>query len=217
MVSGSHEIAPSHSRPFHELVRFTVAFFLCWSASVLLVWKLGLLPEAARPWYRTAVWVGAASLWVWWQRPPRPLAWLGLDRPSKTAALTAVGAFVGILAWNAFRVQITGSPTSQLANWPAGRWVWSLVGVFVEELVFRGVIQTRLHEHWSAPLAITAAASLFLLIHLPGWIILSIPITGGIVISVLLLGALCGALRWWSSSLWPAVAAHWANNLGAAL
>jgi membrane protease YdiL (CAAX protease family) len=35
--------------------------------------------------------------------------------------------------------------------------------------------------------------------------------------SIFLIGVICGGLRHWSGSLWPAVAAHWANNLGAML
>jgi membrane protease YdiL (CAAX protease family) len=51
----------------------------------------------------------------------------------------------------------------------------------------------------------------------PGWLILSMQVDAFTAVSVLLTGLVCGALRYWSGSLWPAVAAHWANNLGAQL
>jgi membrane protease YdiL (CAAX protease family) len=95
--------------------------------------------------------------------------------------------------------------------------VWSFAGVFVEELVFRGVVQTRLAEGCAAPLAIVAAAALFLLIHVPGWAILALPVDARTAVSIFLIGVICGGLRHWSGSLWPAVASHWANNLGAML
>lgn len=92
---------------------------------------------------------------------------------------------------------------------------WSFVGVFVEELLFRGAIQTRLAEDLSPVPAILMTTLLFLAIHIPGWIILSISIDGIKILSILIVGLICGIVRHWSKSLWPAVAIHWANNLGA--
>jgi hypothetical protein len=63
---------------------------------------------------------------------------------------------------------------------------WSFVSVFIEELVFRGVVQTRLAEGCAAPLAILAAAALFLLIHVPGWTILGLPADGRTAVSIFL-------------------------------
>ena len=37
-----------------DLGIFIAGFFLFWTIAVLLVWKLALLPEAARPWFRNA-------------------------------------------------------------------------------------------------------------------------------------------------------------------
>jgi membrane protease YdiL (CAAX protease family) len=108
-------------------------------------------------------------------------------------------------------------PLHQLAAATPLVIAWSFVGVFVEELVFRGVVQTRLAEGCAAPLAIVAAAALFLLIHVPGWAILGLPVDARTAVSIFLIGVICGGLRHWSGSLWPAVAAHWANNLGAML
>jgi|SRR5262245_15279784 len=90
-----------------------------------------------------------------------------------------------------------------------------LVGVFVEELLFRGVMQTSLSEIARPWLAILIAAVLFLLIHVPGWVLLKLPIDAQIVGSVFAIGVICGVLRHLTQSIWPPIAAHWANNLGA--
>jgi membrane protease YdiL (CAAX protease family) len=53
------------------------------------------------------------------------------------------------------------------------------------------------------------------MIHVPGWLQLDLPMTPQLVGTVFAVGLICGALRQWSQSLWPGVAAHWAINIGA--
>jgi len=202
--------------PLRDLAIFVVGFAAVWTADVILVWRLALLPEPLRPWLRAALWIGAAGIWVLWQRTTAPVRWLGLAPVRRGQAACAAIAFASIFAGNILRVRLGGLPADQLAATPSVL-AWSFVGVFVEELVFRGVVQTRLAEHGPAPLAILIAAILFLLIHVPGWAILAIPTDARTAASIFLIGAICGGLRHWSGSLWPAVAAHWANNLGAML
>ncbi|HUI97606.1 MAG TPA: type II CAAX endopeptidase family protein [Xanthobacteraceae bacterium] len=204
-------------RPLRDLAIFVIGFAAMWTADVILAWRLGLLPEPARPWLRTALWIGAVGVWIGWQRIPAPARWLGLAPVSRGQAICAVIAFASIIAGNVLRIGLGGLPVDRLAVATPSVLAWSLVGVFVEELVFRGVVQTRLAEHFAAPLAIVVAAALFLLIHVPGWAILAIPTDPRTALSIFLIGAICGGLRHWSGSLWPAVAAHWANNLGAML
>lgn len=48
--------------------------------------------------------------------------------------------------------------------------------VFVEELLFRGVVQTSLAKWLRPSLAILSATVLFVLSHVPGWLLLNIPI-----------------------------------------
>jgi membrane protease YdiL (CAAX protease family) len=204
-------------RQVRDLAVFLMAFSIFWIAAVIAVWKLGVLPEAARPWFRTAVWIGACVLRIAWRRPDAPATWLGLW-PFKAGQIgLAIFAFAVIFAWNFLRVQVLATPLGQLAAMVPRALAWSLVGVFVEELLFRGVVQGELAECFSSPTPIFGAATLFLLIHVPGWIILDIPASAITVASVFLIGVISGALRVWSKSLWPAVAAHWSNNLGAML
>jgi len=210
--------APGAARgPIREVAIFFLVFAAVWTADVIVAWHLDMVPEALRPWLRTVLWIGAVGAWVLWQRTPAPVRWLGLAPVSAGQAACALIAFASIFCGNLLRVWFLAPPLHQLAAATSLVIVWSFVAVFVEELVFRGVVQTRLAEGCTAPVAILAAAALFLLIHVPGWTILAIPTDARTVISVFLIGVICGGLRRWSGSLWPAVAAHWANNLGAML
>ena len=210
-------MAVSSAKSLRDLALFLAAFTAVWIAYVVVVWKFGWLPDEVRPAVRTAIWCGAVVVWVLWQKPVRPLAWLGLAPVTIRHILWTLAAFVAILAWNVLRVSVLSQPTDRLASLALAAYATSLVGVFVEELLFRGVVQTRLSERSPTPLAVPVAALLFSAIHVPGWIILAIPVDAGTAVSVFLIGVICGALRYWSGSLWPAVGAHWANNLGALL
>ena len=203
--------------PIRDLAIFVIAFAAVWTADVIVAWRLDLVSEPLRPWLRAVIWIGAVAVWIRWQRIPAPMRWLGLAPISGGQAAGALIAFASIFCGNLLRVQFGAAPLHQLAAMTPGALAWSFVAVFVEELVFRGAVQTRLAEQYAVPVAILIAAVLFLLIHVPAWTILAIPVDGRTALSVFLIGAICGGLRHWSGSLWPAVAAHWANNLGAML
>jgi hypothetical protein len=72
----------------------------------------------------------------------------------------------------------------------------------VEELLFRGYLQTRLAERWRPAWAIMVSAVIFSAAHLD-------PLHG---IGVLPLGLWLGAVAWRTGSVWPAVLCHAANN-----
>lgn len=201
--------------PNRDLAIFFVGFILAWTLCVVAVWKFGILPEPVRPWFRNTFWIGAIAIWLIWRRQPAPLRWLGLwPISAKNIALTS-GAFIFILAWNALRVQIMHSSAGLLPSMTVDRLIWGFIGVFVEELMFRGVIQSKLSESMSAFFAIVITTVLFFLIHVPGWVTLSIRVNAATVATVILVGIISGTLRYWSRSLWPGFAVHWANNLGA--
>lgn len=90
-----------------------------------------------------------------------------------------------------------------------GQLAWGLLWVciaapLIEEWFFRGTLQEILGYHVTEGWAVGLAALGFMLIHLGlpfPWIWFG-------------LGVVCGALRNWSGSLGPAVAAHMAWNLG---
>jgi membrane protease YdiL (CAAX protease family) len=196
---------------------FFVGFGIVWTLFIVVVWKFGALPEPARPWLRTAVWLGAVVAWIAWQRPAAPLSWLGVSSLNRRNIAIALVVFAVLVVWNVLRVHLMNSSTGSLSSRPLDSLMWGFIGVFVEEIVFRGVIQTRLSERLAALHAILITSILFLLIHVPGWFILSIPVDAAAIVTVFLVGVIGGVLRWWTKSLWPGVAAHWANNLGAGL
>lgn len=183
----------------------------------MVVWKLGGLDEPWRPWFRAVFWIGTTALWVVWTRPPRSLAWLGLWPVSWQALALAVAVFAGIGLWSVVRVSLLAAPLHQLSTWPLAAYAGSFAGVLEEELVFRGVLQGDLQSRLPPLPAIGLTLAAFLAIHVPGWLILAIPVGPIQVLTVVLVGLICGVLRYWSGSLWPGVAAHWANNLGAQL
>ena len=88
----------------------------------------------------------------------------------------------------------------------AERVLLALIATFVappcEEIAFRGYLQTTLLSRRGPAVAIVASSVLFAVIHLDP---VRLP-------ALLVLGAVFGWLAWRSGSLWPAVAAHAANN-----
>jgi membrane protease YdiL (CAAX protease family) len=198
-----------------DLAIFVGGFFVIWAGWTIVAWKLGLVPDPARFWLRTVIWIAAALFWVRWQNTPDSLTWLGLIPVSIISVLTSVAAVVALLGWNELRVAVTGASTGRFGQLGGLALVTMLVGAFVEELLFRGVIQARLSETLGAWPAIVFAAALFLLIHVPGWLLLDLPVSAQLVGSVFAIGVICSALRHLTRSIWPAVAAHWANNIGA--
>ncbi|MEO6394679.1 MAG: type II CAAX endopeptidase family protein [Devosia sp.] len=196
-------------------VIFVSSFLFLWTVAVVVVWRVGALPDEWRPVFRALFWFGAVGGWLIWTRPQRPHDWLGLwpFRPS-TVVLT-VAAFVIVIWWNVFRTQSTGG-TALMPSVDVGLF-WGLLGVVEEELVFRGAVQSALAGSLSAAWAISLSSGLFLAVHFPGWIVLGTLPGPETIGSVLLIGLACGALRYYSRSLYPAIGAHWANNLGATL
>jgi membrane protease YdiL (CAAX protease family) len=80
-----------------------------------------------------------------------------------------------------------------------------LVGPFVEELIFRGVLLSALdrasEQRWPmiGPwLAIVATSGLFAASHFSAWLF----------VPTLVLGLALGWLAWWRRGLWPAIAMH---------
>lgn len=72
-----------------------------------------------------------------------------------------------------------------------------------EEVLFRGIIQRKLLQHWENPhLAIWVSAAIFSAIHFQFYGFLP----------RMLLGALFGYLYYWTGSFWIAVVAHFINN-----
>jgi membrane protease YdiL (CAAX protease family) len=91
-----------------------------------------------------------------------------------------------------------GSPREQFAM----ALIATLLAPLAEEVAFRGYLLSALRTHLRPGAAIAASSVLFAAMHLD-------PVRFP---AVLFLGAFLGWLAWRSGSLWPAVAAHAANN-----
>ncbi len=79
----------------------------------------------------------------------------------------------------------------------------SLAAPVCEEFFFRGVLQAGLSERLAPPTAVVVTAFVFALFHLD-------PVG---FLARFEMGVVFGLLAWRSGSLWPAIAAHAANNL----
>lgn len=73
---------------------------------------------------------------------------------------------------------------------------------FVEELLFRGYLQSRLLRSWPPGLAVLCSALIFSLAHLD-------PVH---VLGVIPLGLWLGTIAWRARSIWPAILCHAVNN-----
>jgi hypothetical protein len=82
-------------------------------------------------------------------------------------------------------------------------FVVTLLPALGEEVLFRGIIQTKLSQHWGKiHLAIWVSAAIFSAIHFQFY---------GFI-PRMMLGALFGYLYYWTGNLWVSVLAHFVNN-----
>ncbi len=151
----------------------------------------------------------------------RPARYLGFDRPRLVP--TALGALLGLAGFVAangvMALWVMVLPRRVLEWFPdVGRIfegpplaravvvaVAGLLAPLCEEAAFRGYLQRTLLRAAGPASAIAATAVLFALRHLD---LVRFP-------ALALLGALFGWLAWRGGSLWPAIAAHAANNAAA--
>ncbi len=148
----------------------------------------------------------------------RPAAFLLLAR-RPTAAQVVLGLLCGVASFLVAGALMALStlllPSSWLETFDLGRLfrgpplqrvslglLASTLAPFCEEAAFRGYVQTALLARLRPGAAIAASALLFATTHLD-------PVR---FVPVFALGLLFGWLAWRSGSLWPAVAAHAANN-----
>lgn len=196
-------------KPIAPFALYLTGFAVVWLGYVIFAWQHALVPAPARPIVRSLLLVAAAFAWVLWRRPQQPLAWLGLWPMSARQGLITTAIFVLILGVFLGLHRGPGHLAGETTAW----FAWSFVGVFVEELMFRGTVLEELAAHYQSAIAILVSSILFLLLHVPGWLILSMHPGTAETVRVFLLGIACAVLRVLSRSLWPGIALHWANNL----
>jgi membrane protease YdiL (CAAX protease family) len=146
-----------------------------------------------------------------------PRAYLALDRVR--SSVVALGALVGVagtlLAMAIMALSQRLLPPVWVRTFDVARLfeaplaeriaiaaIATLVAPVCEEIAFRGYLQSTLLSRRRPALAVAAAAVLFAIIHLD-------PVRFP---ALVVLGAVFGWLRQRAGSVWPAVAAHAANN-----
>jgi membrane protease YdiL (CAAX protease family) len=196
---------------------FVTSFFLVWCLAVFLVWSPGWFPGKEDGWLenlvKVPIWLGFAFLAAKLAHAKQPLRWMGFHPVASRVVAVAVIATAVLLAKDVVRaIWIEGrSP-----NWQAFAHhipSASLTGL-VEETLFRGAILTWLATRLGPARSVVIDATLFFLIHVPGWLILQVPVGAEKAAVVLAVGLICGVLRQLTNSLWPPIAAHAANNAG---
>ena len=138
---------------------------------------------------------------------------------TRLAIGAAVAAFAVVLAWHAIRVGLSRQPGGILGEIPPVLYFWLAAGVFANELLFRGVVQPWLSEALGDTLAIVIAALFTVLFRLPSYFTTAVPvpIDPTTLFGIFLFGLLAGLLRYYTRSLWPAVALQWGNAFGSLL
>lgn len=172
--------------------------FLWWTAMKGLVWfALGALvfrPAGLRSWVgeyrgRGGLIVGLAVLWVL-------LDVAAVRGGFKPAAASPFAGPRWIEEWNAWLNVLVLAPV-------------------LEELLFRGLFWSALSASGLRAGAVWGlSATAFALLHVPGWLATQ-GASGAIVQQLALVffvGLFCGAGRWLSGSVWPAVLLHLVNN-----
>src|SRR5262249_50234395 len=99
----SRDTLETEHKSVRELAFFLLSFAAFWILAVVVIWKLGLVPEPLRKWPRNAIWLGASLVWIARRRPPSATQWLGLRPISLRQLSLTVAGFVSILGWNWLR------------------------------------------------------------------------------------------------------------------
>jgi membrane protease YdiL (CAAX protease family) len=144
-------------------------------------------------------------------RPP-PRGTIAVALAIGAAGFLAAGALMALVSAALPRSWVQMFDVMPLFQGPKGErialsLVAAIVAPFCEEVAFRGHLLSVLGARLRPGAAIGASALLFAVMHLD-------PVR---FVAVLALGLLFGWLTWRAGSLWPAVAAHCANNAVATL
>ncbi|SHG85301.1 CAAX protease self-immunity [Kaistia soli DSM 19436] len=191
--------------------------FLVWVGSVFWLRQLPPSDGWARQIYPMLLWIGAIALWAVWQKP-KLLAWVGLLPVGQRALAITAATFIAIFGWHALRVALGRPPSGLLSQLPTEIYVFMLGGILLNEVLFHGILQTRLTELFGPKISIPLTAVVVLAFRLPSFFVAGTTGMEPVMLySILLLSLLAGILRHVSGSLWPAIALQAGNALGTLL
>lgn len=215
---GHSTMADSPRASLSFLAAFLAGFAVLWIALFAAFWfalvrQMHFVPVQAGPLLHMALWLGAVMLWLQWTSQPSPARWLGLT----TFRLEHMGVMLLVMLCmygaQLFWANFTGAGHHRLAHLTAMSWIIAPLALFLDELLFRGVVQTRLAESLPAAAAILIAALLFFLSRVP-FLMLGTSPDYFVIYSTALVGVICGGLRHGTGSLWPGFGVRFAYFLG---
>ena len=199
-----------------------LAFFVVWAlrATVLYGIDEAIPPGVPRSTYsalvKIALWVLPALLFTRFVRRQAPCAYLGLaELPDGRAwGVSALITALYLAVVVALEVAIGGKSFVPVVP-SAVSLVFLVASCLTEEVLFRGLILCEFASRWRGVWANLLTSLLFVAIHWPHWL-WSRGMNGGVVadsVGVFLASLLFGVLYLRTRSIWPAFAAHVANNL----
>lgn len=191
-------------------------------AAWALVWSLTPQAMLATAWARFAWWtvmkgIAWIALGALLFKPDGRRAWLGAYRGRLALVLLLAAAWVGLdtLAVRAgIKPPVAPPPVSEmLRSWNAWLNVLLVAPVF-EEILFRGLFWSALERTKTRAVHVwLLSAAAFAALHLPGWIAMRAAALPQQLALAFLAGLFCGAGRWATGSVLPAVFLHFVNNL----
>ena len=188
-------------------------FLLLWTGFIALLWTTHAVPVMGLFWLKVPFWLAPVAVLALTRRTG--IADLGFAGPPGRALAFAIGGVALVTLKDFLRLELIDQRAA----------VWSpvlatlLMGVApaLEELLFRGAIQPALVRRDGPVLGIVVTSLLFLLIHLPGWVLLRANVSAFTIAYVFAFGLFLGWLRHASGSIWASFFTHWINNIGARL
>jgi membrane protease YdiL (CAAX protease family) len=209
---------------------FITGFFVVWSIRAIYLYSIDetIASPVLRAIYSNTVklllWDVSAFGFVYWVRHASPFHYLGLSHMPTArqwlSYLCIIGLFLGAIIGFEVFIGISALSLGAISVAVTIPNILSyLVSPTIEEILFRGLFLKELASlmpHWCANLV---TSLLFAGIHLPYWLShggLSETVIANTV-GVLIFSLVAGWLYLRSTSLWPSVVAHIANNYVVAL
>jgi membrane protease YdiL (CAAX protease family) len=168
--------------------------------------------------WRLLVWLAVPLVWLAWVERLDPRVAID-QRPGDRVWLGWAAAFATVAAARGLDV-LGGSTWIAIPDVPASRFFVVAVGLALaalcDEFVFRGLVLKALRGRMGFWAANAVSAALYAAILVPGWLAtveLDLFTLGYLFVSVLLFGLLLGWFVRLTGTIWPAVLAHFLNDL----
>ncbi|GHO46005.1 CPBP family intramembrane glutamic endopeptidase [Ktedonospora formicarum] len=202
--------------PFSPFIAYLFLFYGLWIGWVYLIYPPIQALGPATPTYalvnivsRLLIWVIPVFVYLRYIDHVHPIAYLKLNQYWKRGVF--LGFAFSLLNFVGMLLRF-GSPHPSISSitWNNILSTSLLIGVF-EEIPFRGFIFQKLKEKFPVWIANLLSSLLFLVIHLPGWIMLHV-LTWSNVFSIFVLGVIFAVIFYFSKTLWSSIITHSLND-----